>query len=119
MQNLDGTASAKETAVKHLVEHDLDLETVTRVVHLALDSYVQRFSGYSPQLKWTSERNARVSFKAKGITLNGTVEVRPRNIAIDLDVPFILRVFKKKAIDVIEREMRKWLEKARAGELDG
>ena len=104
--------------MKHLVSHDLDIETATRVVHIALESYVERFNAYSPQLKWVSERRAQVSFKAKGVTLKGTVDVRPRDVAIDLEVPFLLRVFKKKAIDVIEREMQKWLAKARAGELD-
>ena len=35
----------------------------------------------------------------------------------ELDVPFLLRPFKKKAIDVIEQEIKKWVKKAENGEV--
>ena len=38
-------------------------------------------------------------------------------LLVDLDVPFLLRVFKGKAMDVIDREVKKWVEKARNGEI--
>ena len=38
-------------------------------------------------------------------------------IEMDLDVPFVLRPFKGKAMGVIEEEIKKWIAKAKAGEL--
>ena len=105
--------------MKHSVRHDLDLDTASRAVRVALDSYAERFSGYDPQVQWSGDHRANISVSAKGLTVKGTVEVKASNILIDLEVPFILRVFKKKAISIIEGEIQKWLRKARAGELDG
>ena len=38
---------------------------------------------------------------------------------LDLDVPFVFRLFKSKAVEVIEREVRVWIDKAKRGELSG
>ena len=36
---------------------------------------------------------------------------------MELDVPFLLKPFKGKALGVIEEEIKKWMAKAEAGEL--
>ena len=104
--------------MKHSVGHDLDLALAQRAVRVALDSYAERFAAYSPSVSWSTDSRATIGFKAKGVAVNGTVEVLAREILIDLNVPFLLRVFKKKAIDVVEREINVWIGKARNGELD-
>lgn len=53
----------------------------------------------------------------KGVSLEGVLEVGDENIEMDLDVPFLLRPFKGTALGVIDEEIKKWLAKAKAGEI--
>ncbi len=103
--------------MKHEVPHDLDTALARRCVDKAFESYSTRFADYSPTMTWASDRVANVGFSAKGIKLKGSIEIMPRSIGLDLDVPFLLRVFKNRALEVIEREIRMWVGKAKAGEL--
>ncbi len=103
--------------MKHDIQHDLDMPTAKKVVDRAFEEYQRRYPDYQPTLRWVSERRAEVTFNAKGIKLDGAMTLEDRNIAAELDVPFLLRPFQKKALDVIEREVRLWLGKARAGEI--
>ena len=51
------------------------------------------------------------------MSLKGVLEVGPSSIDMDLDVPFLLRPFKSTALGVIEEEIRKWIDKAKAGQI--
>jgi hypothetical protein len=104
--------------MKHSVKHDLDPALARRATEKAFESYAERFANYSPTATWSSDRRCEVGFKVKGFSLKGAIEIEPREILMDLEVPFVLRVFKGQALDIIEREVRNWIEKARLGELD-
>ena len=54
----------------------------------------------------------------KGTSLKGVIELAPGSISFDLEVPFLLRMFKGKAIEIMDGELRSWTEKAKRGELD-
>jgi hypothetical protein len=103
--------------MKHEISHTLDLATARRVADRAFAEYKSRFSGYEPTLRWVDDRKAEISFNAKGLRLEGAIKVAERVISLDLDVPFLFRPFQKKAIEVIDREVKVWLGKASAGEL--
>ena len=103
--------------MKHSISHDLGLDKAKEVATKALDSYKSRFAEYNPQTKWVSDTRCDIGFSVKGMSLNGVLEVTPASIDMDLDVPFMLRPFKGTALSVIEREITKWLEKAKAGSL--
>lgn len=103
--------------MKHEVPHDLELPVAKRCVDKAFESYSARFADYSPTMIWASDRVANVGFSAKGIKLKGSIEIMPRAIGLDLDVPFLLRVFKNRALEIIENEIRMWVGKAKAGEI--
>jgi hypothetical protein len=103
--------------MKHVIQHDLDMPTAKRATDRAFEEYSRRYPDYHPSLSWTDERHAEVGFKAKGVKLSGAILLEEKSITLDLDVPFLFRPFQKMALDVIEREVRVWLEKARAGEL--
>ena len=103
--------------MKHQVAHDLSVPLAKAAVNKAFESYSKRFAEYKPTLTWTDERNAKAGFSVKGITLHGGFEVGERAIGLELDVPFIFRIFKKQALDVIEKEVAVWIAKAKAGEL--
>ena len=103
--------------MKHSIEHDLDPATAKQVADRAFAEYRSRYPDYEPSLRWSSDRRADVSFNAKGIRMNGSMEIAERAIVMDLDVPLLLRPFRGKALEVIEREVRVWIAKAKAGQL--
>jgi hypothetical protein len=103
--------------MKHQIAHDLDESTAKLVADRAFESYQKRFADYQPKMKWVSDKDATIDFTVKGLKLAGTIGIRPRAIELDLDVPFVFRLFKSKAIDVIEREVQNWIGKAKRGEL--
>lgn len=88
-----------------------------KVATSALDSYAERFASYNPTSNWTSETHADIGFAVKGASLKGGIDVTTTSIDLELEVPFLLRPFKGKAIGVIEEEIKGWLKKAEAGEL--
>jgi hypothetical protein len=103
--------------MKHTVSHSLGLEMARKVAQAALDSYAQRFSDYHPTTNWKNEDAADIGFTVKGMHLKGAVKVASNAIDLDLDVPFLLKPFKSKAISVIEGEIQKWIKKAERGEI--
>jgi len=103
--------------MKHLIKHDLDFDLAKEVAVRAFESYQTRFANYHPKMTWATEREARIEFNVKGLKLQGTIGIAPKAIELELDVPFVFRLFKNKAVDVIEREVRAWLDKAKRGEL--
>jgi hypothetical protein len=105
--------------MKHQIQHDLDAGLAKTVADRAFESYRARFAEYRPSMVWTSDGDAKIEFQIKGFKLSGGISVRPRTIDLELDVPFIFRLFKSRALDVIEREVRYWIGKAKAGELYG
>jgi hypothetical protein len=103
--------------MKHAVHHDLGQDLAKKVAESALASYAQKFAKYEPKSNWVSPTRANISFSVKGMTLTGALLVSATTIEMDLDVPFLLRPFKGKAISVIEGEIKEWIQKARAGEI--
>jgi hypothetical protein len=103
--------------MKHSVPHDLGLDKAKQVADAAFRSYTEKFSQYQPKAAWVNDRRAEISFSVKGVSLNGALEVSPSSIDMDLNVPFLLKPFKGKALSVIESEIRAWIGKAKAGQL--
>jgi hypothetical protein len=101
----------------HRVTHDLDLETAKRVTDKAFESYSERFPNYKPTLEWVREKKAAITFSAKGIVLAGSIVLSEGAIDLGLDVPFLFRPFKKKAMEIVENEIENWIQKAKDGEL--
>ncbi len=103
--------------MKHEIHHGLSPDLAKKAVDKAMEAYSARFADYNPKFDWVSENKGRVGFKAKGVSVNGEIEIAGSKILVDLEVPFLLRVFRGKAIEVIDREVTAWVEKARNGEL--
>lgn len=103
--------------MKHEIHHGLTPELAKKAVGKAMEAYSARFSDFNPQFDWTSETKGRVGFRAKGVSVSGDIEIAGPTILVDLEVPFLLRVFRGKAIEVIDREVKVWVEKARKGEI--
>ena len=99
-------------------EHDLSKDQARKVAQKAFDAYMEKFSDYNPQANWVQDDEAEVSFSAKGMTLDGRLKLTDEEIEMEMDVPFLLKPFKNKALGVIEDEINKWVEKAKRGELE-
>ena len=103
--------------MKHTVPHDLPFELAKKAADNALQAYRTRFPEFDPQVTWRDERTAHVAFKAKGMSISGVFEIMGDCVAMDMEVPLLLRPFKSKALDVIEGQIREWIDKAKRGEL--
>lgn len=103
--------------MKHTIKHDLNPDMARRATQSAFENYAARFDQYNPKADWVTESHAKVSFSAKGITLRGDFVLRPGEIEIQLDVPFILKPFSKRAVTIVEEEVQEWVEKARRGDV--
>jgi hypothetical protein len=100
-----------------MVPHDLSFDLAKKAADAALQSYKQRFPDYDPQVTWSDEKTAHVALKAKGMAMKGIFEINADNIAMDMEVPFLLKPFKQKALEVIEEQIKMWIAKAKSGEL--
>ncbi|MBZ0121096.1 MAG: polyhydroxyalkanoic acid system family protein [Sandaracinaceae bacterium] len=103
--------------IKHEIHHGLSLELARKAIDKAMEAYGARFVDYDPRFDWKTEVLGQFSFRARGVGVEGEIEIIGPEIYVDVEVPFILRIFRGKAIDVIDREVRKWVEKARNGEI--
>ncbi len=104
--------------MKHTVNHGIDKPLARKATEKALESYKERFAEYNPTVTWRTEDEARVEFKAKGMTLKGNFLLTDSDVNIEMDVPLLMRPFRKKAVDVVEKEILAWVAKAKNGEFE-
>jgi hypothetical protein len=104
--------------MKHKIRHGLEHDLARKVTHKAFDSYQKRYAQFNPQADWITEDKANVAFSVKGVSLDGSIEITDDDVIIDLKVPFVFKPFRKKAVGVIESEIRDWIDKAKRGEID-
>lgn len=103
--------------MEHRIEHDLSPELARKAVKGAVASYSEKLAHYSPSVQWRGDDQVDVGFKAKGISLTGTLKLEPNAVVVHMDVPLLLRPFKKTALHVIETQVREWVEKAKTGQV--
>jgi hypothetical protein len=103
--------------MKHSVPHDLPIPLARKAADAALEHYSRRFEEFAPEVTWTTDTTAEVLFKAKGMNIKGLFEVVQDAVHMELDVPMLLRPFRTKAMAVIEEEIQRWIERAKAGKL--
>ncbi|MCB9764382.1 MAG: polyhydroxyalkanoic acid system family protein [Alphaproteobacteria bacterium] len=105
-------------AVKHNIHHGLAHELARRATRKALESYRDRFTEYNPQGRWVTEDRAELSFTVAGKTLEGVVQVGKSDVELELEVPLLFRPFRSAALQVIEKEILEWIQRAKQGEFD-
>jgi hypothetical protein len=103
--------------MEHRIEHDLSPELARKAVKGAVVAYSEKLAKYAPSVAWRGDDHVDVGFKAKGISLSGTLKLVPNAVLVDMDVPLLLRPFRKTALDVIETQVKEWVRKAHAGEI--
>ncbi|MBI5609532.1 MAG: polyhydroxyalkanoic acid system family protein [Deltaproteobacteria bacterium] len=105
--------------MRHTWNHNLGLELACRTAEAACAEYMKRFARFHPQLTWHDRSHAEVVFQARGLKMVGRFEVLADGLVLDLDVPLLLRPLQHRGIAVIDREFRRWIERAAAGDLGG
>jgi hypothetical protein len=103
--------------VRHSIKHDLPPEALRLAVRKFAETYCERYQQYDTTAEWHGEDRVEVRFKVKGIKLSGMLQLLPHELAIDMDVPLPLQLFRGRAIRTIEETVTPWLEAARKGEL--
>ena len=103
--------------IGHFLPHDLDPTQARALVEAAFGFYRSRYPRAKISLAWNSDETATVGFGARGFSFHGTVLLRPGGIELELELPFVFRVFHKQALRVVDAEAKKWLERARSGSL--
>ena len=104
--------------MKHRIHHGLELGLAKKAIGKAMEAYSARFAEYNPSFSWETESRGRLAFRAKAVSVAGEIEILGEEVTVDLEVPLILRIFRNRAVQIIDREVRAWCEKARNGELD-
>ncbi len=103
--------------MKHTIDTGLDKARSKKAIDRAMDEYKRRFAEYTPRYDWTTDDAGEFSFNAKGIKLGGTIKVRDHKVDVDMDVPFLFKIFQGRAMQVIEDQVVFWVEKAKKGEI--
>src|SRR5512145_804738 len=102
--------------MKHEITHDLGQTKAREVTLKALEAYRVRFAEYDPKMQWKADNVAEISCTIKAMKIGGTVDIRDKVIVLDVDVPFLLRPFKGVALEAIEGEIRKWMQKEKTAD---
>jgi hypothetical protein len=105
-------------AMKGSIKHDLTPDQLRAAVKKFSEVYVQRFAEYNATANWLTDDKVEVRFKVKGVSLAGRLELLPHEIGMEMKVPLPLQLFRNKAMKAIEDEVKPWLARAKAGELD-
>lgn len=104
--------------MKYNVEHGLDDPSRVRVVvEKAYSAYEERLRDYRPSMSWVGDKRAKIGFTVMSQSVTAELEFDDKELRIDGKVPFLFRPFQGKIESVLGREMDKWLQKARDGEI--
>jgi hypothetical protein len=103
--------------MKHVIKHDLTPEMAKKVAVQAAERYTAKFAKYDACVDWCSDTQATITFKVKGVKAAASIDLQPGQIEADMDVPLLLRPFKKMALNAVEDTFQKWIDRANRGEL--
>ncbi len=103
--------------VNNTLRHEVTHQEAREAIRTALAVYCRKFPQYQPTTAWLDENKAHTSFRYKHFSLVAEVEVLGDRIEMGMDVPLLFWPFKTAALALIENEIRKWLARAKAGEL--
>ena len=103
--------------MKQTIDTNLDKARSKIAIDKAMDEYKKRFAEYTPRYDWTTEDSGDFSFSAKGVKLAGTIRVRDNKVDVEMDVPFLFKIFQGSAMKVIQEQVEHWVEKVKKGEV--
>lgn len=105
------------STLTHTVTHDVDLSTARRATRRAFEEYQHRLAAYEPRIAWKDDDHAEVAICVKGFALHGAVALHDHTIDLAMEIPWMLKPFEKRAMTVMDHEIKTWLARAHAGEV--
>ncbi|MFZ4768603.1 MAG: hypothetical protein ACOYLO_00380 [Ferruginibacter sp.] len=104
--------------MNHKVVHNLDIAVVKTCVNKAFKSYSKKFAANKPTMDWVADYTAKISFVIGKDTINGKIDITSTSINMTLESSsFLVNLFKKQALKIIDAEIQIWLNKAHSGEI--
>lgn len=103
--------------MKHQIPHSLPPEQLEQAVRRFADVYCERFRDHEAEATWRDATTLEVTFRVAGSTLRGNLQLGPRALEIEMNVPLAFRLFKSRALRAIDEEVKPWLAAAARGEL--
>ena len=103
--------------MKHTIDTGLELADSKRAIEKAMEAYQARFAEYSPRFSWKTASAGEFGFTAKGVEIGGTIVVHDHKIDVDMNVPFLFRIFQGRAMAVVTEEVQKWVDRVKRGEV--
>lgn len=103
--------------MQHDIKHGLEQQKAQEVAKRAVESYAKRFAQFSFEHTWVDDSRVNLSFAVMGKRLEGSLSVLADVLRFEMEVPLLMRVFSKKAVEIIEKETQAWIERAKSGEL--
>lgn len=97
---------------RHVFSHSLDDAGARALIEEAFAHYAGRYPVAKLTLTWQSSTQADLQGVARGLKLRAKIELLVGQCVLDVDVPFVLRPFQDVAQRAIEREVKRWLERA-------
>lgn len=98
--------------MKQSFPHQLSQNQSREVARRAFASYIEKLAEYHPNFNWHDDDNGELSFKVMGKEVRGIISLLPGEILVEMKVPLLLKPFRSKALQVIGREINKWVELA-------
>ncbi len=102
---------------RHTLRHEVTRKQARDAIDTALQVYCRKFPQYAAKTTWVNDHRAQTAFHVRGKTLVAEVEIFDDRLEMGMDVPLMFWPFRGPALRVIEAEIRKWLGRAKAGEL--
>jgi hypothetical protein len=116
LKNAAGRAT-KALDMKKTIDTGLNVADSKRALTGAMDAYKARFAEYDPRFNWVSDTRGEFGFTAKGIEIGGNMEIRDNEVDVEMEVPFLFRIFQGRAMDVIREQIDLWVGKVKRGEV--
>ncbi|HSP14403.1 MAG TPA: polyhydroxyalkanoic acid system family protein [Thermoanaerobaculia bacterium] len=87
------------------VPHNTTRAKARKVVEERLRALHAQYGNYANDVdhKWEGD-TLRVAFKAKGMTVNGTIEFTDTDVIVDGKVPLLMKPFESRIRSTVERE---------------
>lgn len=97
--------------IRHTIKTDLDFDRSKFALTQASKVYASRYPQYSPEFEWVKDAMAKFVFNVKGFIIKGHILVQDSILGIEMDVPLLALAFKDQAINLIESEIKIWVDK--------
>lgn len=103
----------------HVIKTGLDIETQKSTLDKAFDEQLRKYPQYKPEFHWAKDvegTEGRFSFRpTPSLLVAGKLHVTEGQIGIEFTaLPFLAKMFKGKAIEMVEKEVQIWVEKAKS-----